>query len=319
MSGHKPTIDETAQDPMTRTWVVWLMAMTCCALWGSAFACIKTGYSVFSVDSGDTAAQILFAGSRFLLAGCLTVAFTWIRERKILLPRRASWKYIAAVSVFQTMGQYIFFYISMAHLSGVKGTILDGINPMVAILVAVYLFHMESMTWNKAVGCVLGFLGLLAVTLNGETLTPEIHLVGEGTMLLAAASASVASVLMRKFSQHEDPVVLTGYQFIIGGLVMIAGGLLAGGRLHMISLWGIPLLIYMAMISAVAFSLWGILLKHNPVSRISVFGFMTQIFGVVISAVALQEYDKLQPSVLVALALVCLGIYLTNRETEKSK
>ena len=301
-------------DPMTRTMVVWLMAMTCCALWGSAFACIKTGYRIFSIAETDVASQILFAGTRFLLSGILTVAFTCIRERKVLIPALPSWKYIGAVSVFQTMGQYIFFYISMAHLSGVKGTILDGINPMVAILVAVYVFHLERMTWNKALGCIVGFLGLLAVTLNGETLTPEIHLIGEGTMLIAAICASVASVLMRKFSQHEDPVVLTGYQFILGGLVMIAGGLLAGGRLELLSFWGIPLLIYMAMISAVAFSLWGILLKHNPVSRISVFGFMTQIFGVVISAVVLQEYDRLQPTVLIALGLVCLGIYLTNRK-----
>ena len=311
MENARPDIKK---DPLTGTLTVWLMAMTCCALWGSAFACIKTGYRLFSVAEADTAAQILFAGSRFLLAGILTVSFTCIRERRILIPALPSWKYIGAVSIFQTMGQYIFFYISMAKLSGVKGTILDGINPMVAILVAVYVFHIERMTWNKAVGCILGFLGLLAVTLNGETLTPEIHFFGEGTMLIAAVSAAVASVLMRKFSQHEDPVVLTGYQFILGGLVMITGGLLAGGRLHLISMWGIPLLIYMAMISAVAFSLWGILLKHNPVSRISVFGFMTQIFGVVISAVVLQEFDRLQPSVLVALVLVCLGIYLTNRK-----
>ena len=127
MSGHKPTIDETAQDPMTRTWVVWLMAMTCCALWGSAFACIKTGYSVFSVDSGDTAAQILFAGSRFLLAGCLTVAFTWIRERKILLPRRASWKYIGAVSVFQTT-------------TSIQEQTLAFIPKIIAVFVAILIF-----------------------------------------------------------------------------------------------------------------------------------------------------------------------------------
>lgn len=302
------------RDPLTGTLTVCLLAMTCCALWGSAFACIKTGYRVFSVGEADTASQILFAGCRFLLAGMLTVAFTWIRAGEVLIPRLPSWKYIGALSVFQTMGQYIFFYISVAHLSGVEATILDGINPMVAILVAVYGFRMESMTWNKALGCVLGFLGLLAVTLNGETLRPELHFAGEVTMLIAAASASIATVLLRKFSQYENPVLLTGYQFIPGGLIMIAGGLMAGGRLQLLEVWGIPLLLYMAMISAVAFSLWGILLKHNPVSRISVFGFMTQIFGVVISAVVLQEFDRLQPSVLIALALICLGIYLTNRE-----
>lgn len=45
--------------------VVWTLALTCCALWGSAFACIKTGYKLFRVAESDPASQILFAGCRF--------------------------------------------------------------------------------------------------------------------------------------------------------------------------------------------------------------------------------------------------------------
>ena len=49
---------------MTRTVVVWLGALLCCALWGSAFPCIKIGYQLFEIPSGATATQILFAGCR---------------------------------------------------------------------------------------------------------------------------------------------------------------------------------------------------------------------------------------------------------------
>ena len=49
------------------------------------------------------------------------------------------------------------------------------------------------------------------------------------------------------------------------------------------------LVVYMSFISAAAYSLWGVLLKHNPVSRITVFGFTTQIFGVLFSALFLRE------------------------------
>ena len=47
---------------MQKTIVVWLGALLCCALWGSAFPCIKIGYRLFDIASGDVAAQILFAG-----------------------------------------------------------------------------------------------------------------------------------------------------------------------------------------------------------------------------------------------------------------
>ena len=54
---------------MQKTGVVWLGAMLCCLLWGSAFPCIKIGYGMWNIESVDTSSQILFAGMRFVLAG----------------------------------------------------------------------------------------------------------------------------------------------------------------------------------------------------------------------------------------------------------
>lgn len=52
---------------MQKPVVVWLGAMLCCFLWGSAFPCIKIGYKLWEINSLDTASQILFAGMRFCL------------------------------------------------------------------------------------------------------------------------------------------------------------------------------------------------------------------------------------------------------------
>lgn len=48
---------------------VFLGAMICCALWGSAFPCVKLGMELLHITSDQTADQILFAGERFFLAG----------------------------------------------------------------------------------------------------------------------------------------------------------------------------------------------------------------------------------------------------------
>lgn len=70
----------------------------------------------------------------------------------------------------------------------------------------------------------------------------------------------------------------------------------------------------MAMISAVAYTLWGVLLKYNPVSRVSVFGFMNPVFGVLLSALILGESAQaLSIYALAALVLVSLGIYVVNK------
>ena len=70
----------------------------------------------------------------------------------------------------------------------------------------------------------------------------------------------------------------------------------------------------MAMISAVAYTLWSILLKFNPVSRVAVFGFMNPVCGVVLSALILNERNQaFSLQGLLALVLVCFGIYQVNR------
>ena len=72
------------------------------------------------------------------------------------------------------------------------------------------------------------------------------------------------------------------------------------------------MLFYLATLSAVAYSLWGILLKYNPVSKVAVFGFMNPVFGVILSAIFLKENDALGLTSLISLILVCIGIYTVN-------
>ena len=111
--------------------------------------------------------------------------------------------------------------------------------------------------------------------------------------------------------------MLSGYQFIIGGVIMTAAGLILGGHIKLAGAASVAMLIYLALVSAVAYSLWGILLKYNPVSKVSVFGFMNPVFGVLLSAVLLREDSSLGINAIIALVLVCAGIYIVNKAPGK--
>ena len=88
-----------------------------------------------------------------------------------------------------------------------------------------------------------------------------------------------------------------------------------GGHLDPVTLApALALLAYMAFISAMAYSLWSRLLAANPVSRVSIFGFMNPVFGAVLSAVFLGEASLVSPVLaVVSLALVSAGIIIVNR------
>ncbi len=301
---------------MQKTIAVWLGALLCCALWGSAFPCIKIGYRLFDIASGDVAAQILFAGCRFTLAGVLALAIGSALNREWLVPKRRSYGRIAKLALLQTVAQYIFFYVGLANTTGVKASIIEGVNVFIAILVASLLFHQEKLSAAKILGCVIGFAGVVLVNISGGGLDLGFHFTGEGFIFLSTIAYAFSSVFLKRYSKEDNPVLLSGWQFVFGGLVMIVCGLLAGGRLSEWSVAGVLMLLYMAVISAVAYSLWGILLKYNPVSKVAVFGFMNPVFGVILSAILLHEGDSIGVMCLVSLALVCAGIYIVNRGEE---
>ncbi len=304
---------EQKNEFMTNTGFVCIGALICCAFWGSAFPCIKLGYQFFQIDSSDTAAQILFAGCRFALAGVLTVLMGSILSRQWLFPKKQSFSLVVKLSIFQTILQYLLFYIGLAHTTGVKSSIIIGTNVFVSIVVASLLFHQEKMTMAKTIGCLIGFAGIVIVNWNGSGIDMSMSFAGEGCVFLSTVAYACSAVLIKDYSKKENPVTLSGYQFFFGGIVMAICGLAAGGRLTVITAKGIAMLFYLGFLSAVAYTLWGILLKYNPVSKVAVFGFMNPIFGVILSAWLLGEHDQAFGwKTVIALLLVCAGIFIVN-------
>ena len=77
---------------------------------------------------------------------------------------------------------------------------------------------------------------------------------------------------------------------------------------------GIGILIYLALVSAVAYGLWALLLAHNPVSKVQIYFFVTPVAGVFLSAWLLGEKNQaLGWPALLALICVSLGIYIVKR------
>lgn len=299
---------------LTKTPVVCALAILCCILWGSATPSIKIGYELFDIAKNDTAAQILFAGMRFTLAGALTVLFGSLISQKALIPKKKSIAPIMKLAMVQTILQYIFFYIGHAHTSGVKAAIINGSNVFWAILFAVLIFKYEKMTWVKLLACVAGLTGIVVINLNGSSFDTSLSFAGEGAILVSSVAYALSSGMIKKYSQDESPVILSGYQFFFGGVVMCIAGLAAGGRILLFTPASVTMLVYLALISSVAYTVWGILLKYNPVGKVTVFGFTNPIFGVILSAIFLGEKNQaFGIQGIAALVLVCFGIFIINK------
>ena len=126
-------------DILQNIWVAALLAFFCCALWGSAFSAVKTGYALLKITDDDWADQLTFGGLRFSVAGIMALAAGSIVQKKLLLPHRGSFRKIGIISFYQTIAQYFCYYIGLAHTSGVKASVLVGANVFLAILISISL------------------------------------------------------------------------------------------------------------------------------------------------------------------------------------
>lgn len=298
---------------MTKKGMVALLACFACFLWGTSPSGIKVAYSMMQVGADDTMAQILLAGFRFSMAGVLVILTCSVKDKKLLKPAKSSWGVIFVVAMLQTAIQYTIYYIGVAHTSGVRVSVIYASSTFWSILIASLIFRWEKLTLTKIIGCIVGFGGIVLFNFGDDLLGP-VTLLGEGFLLFGATFFALSTLLTKGFSAREKSVTVTGYQLLIGGIVLIVIGFLGGGRVHPVSNWGWAVVFYLAFVSAAAYALWASLLEKNPVSSVAGYKLTEPIFGVFVSSIVLSEAGRINWfKSIVALALVCIGIYIINR------
>lgn len=291
-----------------------ILALVCCALWGSAFPCVKIGYELFHIENAGS--QILFAGYRFFLAGVFTFLLGCVLEKRIITMKRSSVPYVFGQGILQTTIQYVCFYIGLAHTTGAKGSVINASNAFFSIIAAHFLMKSEKLTFKKIVGCLVGFAGIIIINLEPGAFSSGFSFLGEGMVLVCAFSYGLSSVTLKMISDKEKPVTITAYQLLFGGSVLILIGVISGGTVYGFHIKSSLLLLYMSLLSTVAFSIWAELLKYNSVGKVAIFGFSIPVFGVALSAVFLGEQVASVKN-LTALICVSVGIIIINRKGSK--
>lgn len=292
-----------------------LFASLACALWGSAVPMVRLGYKELGISSTDAGSQLLFGGIRFMLSG-LAVTVAWsLTHHQIHVPRGHELSVVAQVAATQTFGQYVLYYQGLARATGVNGSIVQGIGVFTSLIVSALVFRLERLTARKLAGCAIGFVGLLVAGMGGAAAgSVGFSLGGEGVVMISACFASIAAAVLRRNADGVDTVMVCGWQFMLGGAGLALVGAAMGGTVDFGSAAGVGILLWLVMVSAVAYGAWSYLLGHYDVSQVSAFEFLIPIFGVLFSLALLgPEGTNVGWHTVVALALIAGGILLVER------
>ena len=254
--------------------VVTLLALLCTALWGTAFAAIKQGYKIFSIESNDIPSMLVFAGVRFFSAGVVV-------------------------------------YVALFFVTGTKSSIYTSFSAFLGVLLAPLFFKGDKITAKKLIGCCIGFCGIVLINIGGGNFIGEFSFIGDSFLFLSNLCGALGNIFAKKISKDSDPVFVSAAQLTIGGGLLIIIGMLFSGGIAFTSLDSFIVMAYLSLISSVSSAIWTVLLKHNDVSIISTFTLMIPVFGTITSGIVLGENIFTIPN-LISILLVTAGIVFVN-------
>ena len=280
-------------------------------LWGSAIPTIKTTYAEMAINPSDTGAKILIAGIRFFMAGIITFIYLKIFNKEEIKKNEINWKFIIIIGILQTFIQYIFYYIGLSHITGVKSSIIQATNSFIVVILSLILLPGDKINKNMIIALILGTAGIIITNIGKGSSETGFKLTGEGFILMSTTVNALCTVLIRKYGRKENSYFLMAMQFIIGASLMIITGLILKEENLVFNRKAIILLIYAAFISATAFTIWTIVLKYHSAGEFGVYKLFIPLFGSILSVLTLGEAFTI--NLAIGMVLVLSGSLVLNK------
>ena len=299
---------------LSRPLVMIILAFFCQGLWGIVFPVIKKSYELFSISGvGST---LLFASIRFMIAGVILLLLDTFMEKRFPVLDKKGYASVFMLGTIQTGLAYAFQYIAMISASSINCSILNGTGVIFSTIIAHFISKDDKMNGRKALGGVLGFIGVLVCFLWGGKLE-GFSLKGEGLMLLSILTFVTGTNLSRIVTTGIKSVVVSGYNLLVGGAELFILSLFLGGRIGNGGLYGIMCLVFLSLTSCVCLYLWTALSSANSVSKVAVFQCINPITGAIAASLLLGE-NVFQPKYIVSVLLVVISIIIITKGRKKA-
>lgn len=282
--------------------VAFATMVLCCFIWGFTHVMTKLAAADISL--------VMQGGLRSILAAVLLVA--WARLRGIPLFGKDGTLKAGLVAGALFAGEFLFIYAGLAHTGASRMVVFVYIAPCLTALGLHWFVPGEQLRPLQWAGILLAFGGIVAAFGDGFLASPA-SLLGDtfgiiGGILWAATTVWIRATGLTRISAAK----VLFYQLGVAAVSMpMVSWLMGEPGVVSITPVAITSLVYQGVIVAFASYLaWFWLLTRYLAGRLSVFGFLTPLFGVMAGVVVLSE--PLRPAFLTAVLMVGAGIGLVN-------
>jgi len=273
-----------------------------CLIWGIGHVAAKFAAQGISL--------VYQSGLRSVIATGLLLA--WARYRGIPLWGRDAtfWPGVFAGLLFAA--EFVFIFAGLATTDAARMAVFVYLAPCMTALGLHLFIPQERLAARQWAGILVAFAGV-AVAFGDGFASGRGTLLGDLFGILGAAFWAATTVLIRATKLAAVSAAKTlFYQLAVSGPVLLAVSWLMGepGVTRLSPVIVAAFVYQFAVVAFASFLTWFWLLRHYLAARLSVFTFLTPIFGVLGGVLLLGE--PLTPSFAAAAALVGLGIFLVN-------
>jgi len=275
----------------------------CTALWGFQQVAIKLAAHDVSL--------VMQAGIRSIVATVLL--FVWARLRGIALFRRDGTLLPGIGAGLLFGGEFVFIYAGLGHTSASRMIVFIYLAPVVAALGLHLFVRGERLVRGQWLGVLLSFTGVVLAFANGFSAGHDATLLGDLFGVIGAVLWGATTVLVRASKLAGVTATKTlFYQLAVSALMLpVASVLMGEPGVVALTPFALASLAYQGVIVAFASYLaWFWLLTRYLAARLSVFSFLTPMFGVLAGVLVLGE--PLTAAFGAAALLVGTGIVLVN-------
>ncbi|QGN39576.1 EamA family transporter [Klebsiella oxytoca] len=264
------------------------------AIWGSTY--IVT--SQFLPPDRPFIAALL----RVLPAGIALLI--WSRR----FPLRTEWWKLIVTGILNIGAFQALLFIAAYRLPGGLAAVIGAIQPLLVMLLA-WCVDRQRSPWLAVLSALAGIAGMAMLLLSPQT---TLEPLGIGAAFLGATSMALGTWLSRRWAISLPVVALTGWQLLIGGIVLAPIALLVDPPLYQVTLTQVAGYLWLCVAGAMlAYGLWfrGIA-RLSPVA-VSAMSLLSPVTAVLLGWIFLGQ--KIEGIALVGLVIVLLSVLSIQR------
>jgi drug/metabolite transporter (DMT)-like permease len=283
-------------------WKIWGGLWTIYIVWGSTYLAIRVMV--------ETVPPLLGAGARFTVAGAVMLAV--LAVKRSVRPTRAQLLSALLVGALLPGANAVVTVAEQEVPSGIAALLIASVPLIVILLRRATGDHVP----RASVGAVLvGFAGVALLLRPGEQ-SGDATVLGLGACVIAAVMWATGSFASPRLTLPRDPLVSTGWQMLLGGIVCSLAGLAAGEAPDVdpaafsARSW-IALAYLVAVGSWFAFTAYAWLLQNAPISRVATYAYVNPVVAIVLGWLVLDEV--ITPVTLIGAAIIVVSVALVVR------